>query len=114
MLKTLKTSLIAASILGLAGCAGAMGNMPPVGGIYAGAKGVSPYTKAEVTEGARPGPKQGKACTMGVLGLASWGDMSVAKAKETGAISEVATLDYKTMDILGVVFQMHCTTITGN
>lgn len=98
----------------MGGCAGAMGHNPPVGGIYAGAKGVSPATVAEVSEGARPGPLTGQSCAMGVLGLASWGDMSVAKAKEDGGIQEIATLDYKTMDILGVVFQKHCTIITGS
>jgi hypothetical protein len=91
-----------------------MGHNPPVGGIYAGAKGVSPATVAEVSEGARPGPLTGQSCAMGVLGLASWGDMSVAKAKEDGGIKQVDTLDYKTMDILGVVFQKHCTIITGS
>lgn len=98
----------------LGGCAGAMGHNPPVGGLYAGAKGVSPATIAEVTDGARPGPLSGQACAMGVLGLASWGDMSVAKAKQDGGIKQVDTLDYKTMDILGVVFQKHCTIITGS
>jgi hypothetical protein len=112
MSKTIRFSLLTLAFAAT-GCAGAMGHNPPVGGIYAGAKGVSPGTRAEITEGAKPGTKTGQACAMGVLGLASWGDMSVAKAKEDGGIHELATLDYKTMDILGVVFQKHCTIISG-
>jgi len=106
--------VVASMAITVGGCAGAMGHNPPVGGLYAGAKGVSPSTVAEITDGSRPGPLQGQSCAMGVLGLASWGDMSVAKAKQDGGITQVDTLDYKTMDILGVVFQKHCTIITGS
>ncbi len=96
-----------------AGCAGQLGHMPPVGGLYAGAKGMAPNSVAEVSDGARPGPKSGESCAMGVLGLASWGDMSLAAAKKSAGISKVDTLDYKTMDILGVVYQKHCLLVTG-
>lgn len=100
--------------LALSGCAGAMGHMPPVGGIYAGARGVNPNTRVESSDGARPGPKRGEACAMGVLGVASWGDMSLETAKKNAGITYVATLDYRTMDILGIIFQKHCTIITGS
>jgi TRL-like protein family len=103
----------AALVSTLAGCAGAMGYQPPVGGVYAGAKGINPMTQAEVSDGVRPGPKTGQACTQGVLALASWGDMSLEAAKKNGGITRVDTLDYKTMDILGVIYQKHCTIITG-
>jgi hypothetical protein len=104
--------LLTACVLSV-GCAGAAGYMPPVGGIYAGAKGISPRTELEVSEAARPGPKTGKACASGVLAIASWGDMSLDGAKKAGGITRVDTLDYKTLDILGVVYQQHCTIITG-
>ncbi len=109
--RTLST-LIFISLVG-SGCAGALGYQPPVGGIYAGAKGINPSTRVELEDTARPGPKTGKACASGVLGVASWGDMSLDGAKKAGGISRVDTLDYKTMDILGVVYQQHCTIITG-
>lgn len=107
------TILVAAS-LSVTGCAGALGYTPPVGGVYAGAKGINPSTLVELEEGARPGPKTGEACAQGVLGLASWGDMSLEAAKKSGGITQVDTLDYKTMDILGVIYQKHCTIITGS
>ncbi len=104
---------MAITLPGLAACAGAMGHNPPVGGIFAGAKGVSPASRAEVSDGVRPGSKTGEACAKGVLGIASWGDMSVAAAKKDGGITRVDTIDYKTMDILGIVYQKHCTILTG-
>ena len=105
--------LILASTFSLAGCAGQLGYMPPVGGFYAGAKGIAPNTKVELEDAARPGPKTGQACAQGVLGVASWGDMSLDGAKKAGGITRVDTLDYKTMDIIGFVYQKHCTIITG-
>lgn len=98
----------------LSGCAAALpGHMPPAGGIYAGHKGINPQTQVEISEEPRPGPKTGQACAMGVLGVASWGDMSLDAAKKAGGISRVDTLDFQVMDILGVVYQKHCTVITG-
>lgn len=107
----ISTFLLLASLT--AGCAGQFGWQPPVGGIYAGAKGINPATEVEVSEAARPGPKTGKSCASGVLAIASWGDMSLDGAKKAGGITRVDTLDYKTMDILGVIYQQHCTIITG-
>lgn len=111
-MRTRISLLVLASTLS-AGCAGAGGYMPPVGGIYAGAKGINPNTQVEISEAARPGPKTGKSCASGVLGVASWGDMSLDGAKKAGGITRVDTLDYKTMDILGIIYQQHCTIITG-
>jgi len=110
------TSLLASTAftIMLSGCAGAMGHMPPIGGLYAGAKGVGPSTQAQVTDGVRPGSKEGIACALGVLGIASWGDMSLATAKKNGGITRVATVDYKATDVLGIIFQKHCTVITGD
>lgn len=106
-------SATALTLLFLSGCGGALGHAPPVGAIYSGAAGVSPFTQAHVTDGERPGPKRGEACASGVLAVASWGDMSLEAAKKAGGITSVDTMDYKTMDILGVVYQRHCTIITG-
>jgi hypothetical protein len=87
--------------------------MPPIGGVYAGTRGVSPRTEVEIDATARPGPKSGKACTSGVLGVAAWGDMSLEAAKKKGGITRVDTADYKTMAILGFVYVQNCTIITG-
>jgi hypothetical protein len=110
-----KRSATLASLLciSLTGCAGITGANPPSGFFYTGAKGVGPSTRAVVSEGVRPGPKQGKACASGVLGLAAWGDMSLDAAKKSGGITRVDTVDFSTMSILGVAYVKNCTLITG-
>lgn len=108
-----RTSLLLLASTLTFGCAGSLGWQPPIGGFYAGAKGINPATQVQVNEAARPGPKSGKSCASGVLGVASWGDMSLDGAKKASGITRVDTLDYKTMDILGVIYQQHCTLITG-
>ncbi|MEM6291757.1 MAG: TRL-like family protein [Myxococcota bacterium] len=96
------------------GCASAaVSASPPSGALYTGVKGVGPGTQAQVTDGVRPGPKQGQTCASGVLGLAAWGDMSLDTAKKTGGITRVDTVDYSSMRILGGVYVKNCTVITG-
>lgn len=99
--------------LSLTGCGAMAGYAPPAGGLYNGAAGVGPYTQVVASDGERPGAKRGEACTSGVLGIAAWGDMSLDAAKKAGSITTVDTIDYKAMDILGVVYSKHCTVITG-
>jgi hypothetical protein len=107
-------AVIAFATLSTTGCAAAMpGSAPPSGVFYTGVKGVGPSTEAQVTDGVRPGPKQGQTCASGVLGLAAWGDMSVDTAKKTGGITRVDTVDYSQMSILGIVYTKNCTVITG-
>ena len=102
-----------ALLLPLTACAGAQGWQPPVGSVYSGAAGINPSTQVNITDAARPGPKAGESCAMGVLGVAAWGNMSLDAAKKQGGITRVDSLDYRVMDILGVVFQKRCTVITG-
>jgi hypothetical protein len=103
----------AALLLPLSACAGQQGWNPPVGSIYSGAAGINPSTQVNITDAPRPGPKTGQSCAQGVLGVAAWGDMSLDAAKKAGGIARVDSLDYKVMDILGVVYQRRCTQITG-
>jgi hypothetical protein len=106
-MKTLAATTI--GILALtAGC-----GLPPFGVFYTGTKGVQKGTEAEVSDGVRPGPKQGKSCASGVLGLAAWGDMSLDSAKKAGGITRVDTLDFSSMRILFGVYVKNCTIITG-
>ncbi len=96
------------------GCASAaVSASPPSGFFYTGVKGVGPSTQAQITDGVRPGPKQGQTCATGILGLASWGDMGLDTAKKTGGITRVDTVDYSSMRILGGAYVKNCTVITG-
>ncbi|TPV92605.1 MAG: hypothetical protein B7733_24865 [Myxococcales bacterium FL481] len=108
---TLRLIALTAALSTSVGCA-TFGHMPPPGVAYTGAKGVSPGTRAMVTDGARPGRRTGQSCATGVLGLASWGDMSLAAAKTNGGITRVDTLDFSSLNILGV-WMKNCTVITG-
>jgi hypothetical protein len=100
--------------LSLSACAPAtVGSGVPYGFFYTGAKGVGPSTRALVSDGVRPGPKQGKSCASGVLGMAAWGDMSLDSAKKSSGITRVDTVDFSTMSILGMVYIKNCTIITG-
>lgn len=107
-----KLAAISIGIFVLGGCS-VVSSAPPSGFVYTGTKGVGPATQAQVTDGVRPGSKQGKTCASGVLGLAAWGDMSLDAAKKAGGITRVDTVDWSTMRILGGVYVKNCTVITG-
>jgi hypothetical protein len=91
-----------------AGC-----GLPPFGVFYSGTKGVQKGTEVEASDGVRPGPRQGKACASGVLGMAAWGDMSLDAAKKAGGIARVDTLDFSSTRILLGVYVKNCTIVTG-
>ncbi|MBV1858305.1 MAG: TRL-like family protein [Nannocystaceae bacterium] len=103
---------LAFALLSASGCA-IIGSAPPSGAFYTGVKGVGPATQAEITDGVRPGPKQGQTCATGIMGMAAWGDMSIDTAKKTGGITRVDTVDYSSMRILGGAYVKNCTIITG-
>jgi len=110
-------ALTTLGVLALAssGCAaaGLGGDRPPPGLFYSGVKGIAFPTEAQVTDGVRPGPKQGQACTSGVLGFAAWGDMSLDAAKKAGGITRVDTIDFSQFAILGLAYVKNCIVITG-
>lgn len=112
-MKKLAAMTLGITTLAMTGCAGVTGSSPPSGFFYTGVKGVHPATEAEVTDGVRPGPKSGKSCASGVLGLAAWGDMSLDAAKKSAGITRVDTLDFSSMAILGAVYVKNCTLVTG-
>lgn len=57
--------------------------------------------------------KTGEACSFNILGLVSAGNASIARARENGAITKVATVDRSAMQILMFLFGMNCTIVTG-
>ena len=110
-MKSMRTLVFAFGLsVPAAGCA-TFAETPPPGLIYTGAKGVARSTRAEMTS-EKPGPNTGTACTKGVLGLASWGDMSLKAAKANGHITKVHTLDFSSFNVLGF-YMRNCTIITG-
>ncbi|MDP1947862.1 MAG: TRL-like family protein [Nitrospirota bacterium] len=56
--------------------------------------------------------KEGKACAYTVMGLFAGGDASVDAAKKAGGITEVASVDHSTLNILGITADW-CTIVHG-
>ena len=57
--------------------------------------------------------KEGRACTKNLLGLFSWGDSSIATAKQQGQISKVSSVDKDYTNIL-FVWGSVCTVVKGS
>ena len=62
------------------------------------------------------GERSGEACSHSVLTLFAWGDASLKAAAENGEITNVLTVDTKTMTILpfGLLYAQSCTVVSGN
>ena len=110
-----KGRAVPVSLLGLVavasiGC-GAFGY--PTGSVYTGTK--VPHGMS-LLEGSGPGmadTKQGEACATGILGIAAWGDASLDAAKKAGGITDVHSVEFGGMSILGIYTQ-GCTIVYGN
>jgi hypothetical protein len=55
--------------------------------------------------------KRGRSCSRNILGIVSFGDSSVAKAKADGRITHVASIDHKYTSV--IVFHRVCTIVYG-
>ena len=67
-----------------------------------------------------PGPisaasikKTGEACAQSILGLAAFGDASIAAASKAGSIQKIGHVEYKQTAFLGAVYHQFCTTVGG-
>ncbi len=99
MKKLLSISVVT---LVLGGCA----SYAPFGVLYTkGATGVAVNNNVAPT-------KEGKACMNSVLGLVAWGDASIEAAKRNAQIKDVATMDYKAENILGI-YGEYCIVVKG-
>ncbi len=101
-----KIVLLLVLVLGLGGCAKAPSQ---VGSALFG------FTKEpiSVTSNENEAKKTGQACGRNILGLVSYGDFSIKKAKEKGKITQVATSDKKITNIF-FVYSSVCTVVTGS
>ncbi len=102
--------LIPPLAFGLVGCAAPI---YPVGAIYNNVKTPSPLTQVEAQGENKAGPKQGKACATGILGLVAWGDATVDTAKKAGGITDVHTVEWDSTAVLGPIYFKACTIVTG-
>ncbi len=67
-----------------------------VGGIYTGVEGPITATSADV------GTNVGKGSAVNILGIIAVGDASINTAANSGNISEISHVDYKTTSVLGL------------
>lgn len=104
----------AAALLSCVGCAPLVNQGYPVGLIYNGTKVPSTLDRVEVSGENKAGPKVGKSCASGVLGVAAWGDASIDAAKRAGGITSVHSVEYDAMAILGFVYVNACTVVHGS
>lgn len=98
---TIGLALAAAS---LGGCA----SLPTRTGVAAVAVQTEAGTVTEVGEA----DKSGEACSQNVLGIVTFGDSSIARAKAIGGITRVASVDYEYLKVL-VFYGRVCTIVRG-
>ena len=93
------------------GCA-AFGGGYPSGSIYSGTTVPHGVDRLEMAGQAKTGDKSGEACATGILNLAAFGDASIDAAKKAGGVSDVHSVELRTMNILGIYMQ-GCTEVHG-
>ncbi len=84
----------------------------PFGAIYTGTQIPHYMDRAEVSGPGKTGDKQGEACATGILSLAAFGDASLDAAKKAGGVSEVHSVEFRGMNVLGIYMQ-GCTVVHG-
>jgi len=102
------------SLLGLvaaasAGC-GAFGY--PTGSVYTGTKVPHGMDLLEGSGAGKVDTKTGEACATGILGIAAFGDASLDAAKKAGGITDVHSVEFRGLSILGIYTQ-GCTVAHG-
>jgi OOP family OmpA-OmpF porin len=103
-------ALVAVMGFGSAGCT-AFGY--PTGSIYTGTTVPHGMMILEGAGAPKPGDKTGQACATGILGIAAFGDASLASAKKAGGVTDVHTVEFGGMSILGIYTQ-GCTIVYGS
>jgi TRL-like protein family len=107
-----KLAFIAGVTFIATGCAAFTGGYPS-GSIYSGTTVPHGVDRLEMAGQAKSGAKSGEACATGILNLAAFGDASVDAAKKAGGVTDVHSVELRTMNILGIYTQ-GCTEVHGN
>jgi outer membrane protein OmpA-like peptidoglycan-associated protein len=103
-------ALVATMGLGSAGCT-AFGY--PTGSVYTGTQVPHGMMRLEGAGSPKPGDKTGQSCATGILGIAAFGDATLASAKKAGGITDVHSVEFGGMSILGIYTQ-GCTIVYGS
>src|SRR5277367_6382013 len=85
----------------------------PTGSVYNGTVVPHGMMRLEGAGAGKGGAKTGESCATGILGLAAFGDASLAAAKKAGGVTDVHSVEFSGMSILGIYTQ-GCTEVYGN
>ena len=85
----------------------------PTGSLYTGTVVPHGMMRMEGAGAGKGGTKTGEACATGILGLAAFGDASLAAAKKAAGVTDVHSVEFGGMSILGIYTQ-GCTVVYGN
>lgn len=75
--------------------------------------GLITLVKAPVAVGiGKTASKTGEACANNILGVVAFGDASISTAKQAGSITEIASVDQRSTNIL-FIYSRYCTIAKG-
>lgn len=77
-----------------------------------GMAAVAVQTEAGMVTELAAADKSGRACSQNILGIVTYGDSSIERAKEAGGITTVASVDYEYLKVL-VFYGRVCTIVRG-
>lgn len=104
-----KTAVLCLALAGAAVVLGGCASMNTRTGMAAVAVQTEAGTVTEVAED----DKLGRACSQNVLGIVTYGDSSIDRAKALGGITRVASVDYEYLKVL-VFYGRVCTIVRGS
>jgi len=105
-----KVAFGASVALVVVGCG--FGGGYPSGSLYTGTTVPHGMDRTETSGAGKSGDKAGESCATGILNLAAFGDASLNAAKKAGGITEVHSVEFRSMNILGIYTQ-GCTEVHG-
>jgi len=85
----------------------------PTGSLYTGTQTPHGMMRLEGAGAAKGGTKTGESCATGILGIAAFGDATLASAKKAGGVTDVHSVEFGSLNILGIYTQ-GCTIVYGN
>jgi len=108
MTNLMRTMVGAALAVLVFGC----GYAYPYGSLYTGASIPHDMDRNWNHGAGKSGDKSGESCATGILALAAFGDASLDAAKKAGGITDVHSVEYRGMNIIGI-YQQGCTVVHG-
>jgi outer membrane protein OmpA-like peptidoglycan-associated protein len=107
----MKASVFAALALAAIGAGGCTTGYP-TGSLYTGTQIPHGMMRLEGAGAPKAGMKMGEACATGILSIVAFGDATLASAKKAGGVTDVHSVEFGGLNILGIYTQ-GCTIVYG-